>query len=1005
MSDSFTRFIKIIREIFQFDTADLDFGIYRILNEKRGQIEDYLNNRLPQVVDQAFAHYTESDRVKLQERLDALRQQLESAAKVFGQSAFDESGELAASLRGGEVGKEYLAVQAQLTQIEASADLKRSVYNDLANFFERYYQEGDYISKRKRGRDEKYVIPYDGQEVVLYWANQDQYYVKTGEQFRNYRFKAGGYVVQFELRAASTAQNNNKGNRYFVLAGKDAVHWDEQANTLTIYFEYRLLTEKEQQQHGRTAQQQPQNSLNSEAAAVVIAAVKDPTLKAHLALVKEGEEQTSLLKHLTQFTRRNTADFFIHKDLAAFLRRELDFFIKNEVLVLDDLIGGTAQTTGDQVRRARVVRDVGYDIIILLAQIEDFQKRLFEKKKFVTRTEYCVTIDRVPEDLWPAVLANNAQIAEWRALYALDDLLAETPLLNNGVTEGTLRQYPSLVVDTRHFGQAFRDTLLASFDDLDEATDGILISSENFQALNVLLERYREQVKCLYIDPPYNTGNDDGFPYQDSYQHSNWLALMEDRLNLGRKLLTQNGICYISIDDIEGGKLLLFMELTWGSDNRLATLARRTKSGGGSAASHFAVEHDYVIAWAKSKQNLEPLFVPYDPEYAKRYSERDKIGRYYWDTMERSSTQTKPYDIQAPDGTWLKGNWFRNEERFKSDYESGEVRFVKKNDGGWSVQFKQRMPPGRKIRSLLSENEFKSDQLDLEPYGLGGLFSYQKPVALIKHLAQGATQEAKTDYVLDFFAGSGTTGHAVIDLNREDGSSRKYILVEMGEYFETVLLPRIKKVIFSDSWKDGKPQGSSNGVSQLVKYHTLEQYEDALNSLERPRQQEGQLALDLIGDPYLLRYMLDFETQGSPSLLNIEALQSPFDYRLKVKNGLEAEPTPVDLVETFNYLLGLVEKQRRAFDHNGRRYVAVWGTQGRDDIIIIWRNTAGIIDSEEGLLADRDFIRDTIIPTFLGDGWPDRLLVNGLAMAERDGVAAESLDGLFHQLMFAGVDA
>lgn len=1080
MSDSFTRFINIIREIFQFDTADLDFGIYRILNEKREQIEDYLNDRLPQVVDQAFAQYTESDREKLQEQLDALRQQLENAAKVFGQPAFDESGDLVAALRGGEVGKEYLAVQGQLEQIEASADLKRSVYNDLANFFERYYQDGDYISKRKRGRDEKYVIPYDGQEVVLYWANQDQYYVKTGEQFRNYRFKAGEYIVQFELRSASTAQNNNKGNRYFILAGKDAIHWDEPVNTLTLYFEYRLLTDKEQQQHGRTAQQQPQDSLNSAAATAVISSVRDATLKAHLAQVKEGEERNVLLKHLTQFTRRNTADFFIHKDLAAFLLRELEFFIKNEVLLLDDLIGGAAQATGDQIRRARVVRDVGHSIITLLAQIEDFQKRLFEKKKFATRTEYCVTVDRVPEELWPQILANEDQLAEWHELFALDDLLAETPLLNNGISEATLRQYPALVVDTRHFDQPFKEALLASFDDLDEATDGILINSENFQALNLILESYREQVKCIYIDPPYNTG-EDGFLYRDNYQHSSWLTMIQNRAALAKDLLPPDGIFLVSIHDDEQHRLRTLCSDVFGENNFLANLVWKSRQNVDSRAkNNISNDHEFILAYGQAFRGAE--------KDLSKYSNPDNDPRGPWmsdNMVGLRSKRDRPnlhYDIlvglvEALPDNGLTGTWKVGEYELivnsltELNQESGDIhagsyifamgdtdgftftaRFVGNmshlssgmpvpaniypcTDKGWRYEPKSMAARILDKRIIWPESETgrprkktflkelksaytgfssvvgytRDGTIELKEMFGEEVLAFPKPTSLLEAVINQAVEEQSV--VLDFFAGSGTTAHAVINLNREDGGDRKYILVEMGEYFETVLLPRIKRVVFSDSWKDGKPQGSSNGVSQLIKYHTLEQYEDTLNNLERPRQQEGQLAFAQLGDPYLLRYMLDFETQGSPSLLNIEALQSPFEYKLAIQNGLEAKETTVDLVETFNYLLGLVEKQRRAFDHDGRRYVAVWGTQasGRsaasDNIVIVWRITAGIVDNEEGLLADRDFICDTIIPAFLGDGWPDRLLVNGMAIAERDGVAAESLDGLFHQLMFAGVEA
>ena len=170
-----------------------------------------------------------------------------------------------------------------------------------------------------------------------------------------------------------------------------------------------------------------------------------------------------------------------------------------------------------------------------------------------------------------------------------------------------------------------------------------------------------------------------------------------------------------------------------------------------------------------------------------------------------------------------------------------------------------------------------------------------------------------TSLVLDYFAGSGTTGHAVINLNREDGGSRKYILVEMGDYFDTVLKPRIQKVVYSKDWKDGKPV-SREGSSQLVKVLRLESYEDALNNLEVRKPSSGQGELDFSGDDmkdfredYLLHYMLDVETRGSASLLNIDGFRDPFAYELKIASSSagETQPTQVDLIETFNYLLGL----------------------------------------------------------------------------------------------------
>lgn len=240
-----------------------------------------------------------------------------------------------------------------------------------------------------------------------------------------------------------------------------------------------------------------------------------------------------------------------------------------------------------------------------------------------------------------------------------------------------------------------------------------------------------------------------------------------------------------------------------------------------------------------------------------------------------------------------------------------------------------------------------------------------------------STLANNVEYILDFFAGSGTSAHAVINLNREDGGRRKYILVEMGDYFETVLLPRIKKVVYSDKWKDGKPQ-KGKGISHFFKYFYLEQYEDTLNNLELHRKQDGHWAWERFGDEYLLRYMLDFETLGSPPRLNLNEFQDPFNYKLKVQGGDEIRECVVDLVETLNYLLGIHVKKMRQFQGNGRLYRVVLGEKDGKRIVIVWRPLKGLNGDTMALQQDRQFIQCTVIPALLGEGKkPDRLLVNG----------------------------
>jgi adenine-specific DNA-methyltransferase len=422
--------------------------------------------------------------------------------------------------------------------------------------------------------------------------------------------------------------------------------------------------------------------------------------------------------------------------------------------------------------------------------------------------------------------------------------------------------------------------------------------------------------------------------------------MMAQRLPALKEILAEDAAIFISLDDAELHRAISLLEQTFSASGHLATFARRTKSGGGSAADAFAVEHDYVIAWAKNSTESRKFFIKHDPEYLKRYSESDEDGRYFWDTMERSSTATKPYLIEAPDGSLLNGRWFRSEARFKEDQKRGDARVVKVGSGTWSVQFKQRLAAGRKMRSLMAENEFRSQPKDLGDLGFGDLFTYPKTLFLLERVIECSTFSENTGaFVLDPFAGSGTTGHAVINLNREDGGDRKYILIEMGEHFDTVLVPRLKKVIYSKDWKDGKPQSRNTGISHCFKILRLESYEDTLNNLRLHRTREQELALEKFSpearEDYQLGYMLDLEATGSQSLLNVSAFTDPFDYTLQIATGTagETKPTQVDLVETFNWLLGLTVL---AQGHGGG-VTWVEGTNPEGEkVLVLWRNTTAV---------------------------------------------------------------
>ena len=354
----------------------------------------------------------------------------------------------------------------------------------------------------------------------------------------------------------------------------------------------------------------------------------------------------------------------------------------------------------------------------------------------------------------------------------------------------------------------------------------------------------------------------------------------------------------------------------------------------------------------------------------------------------------------APDGR--PGRWRYGKTKIEEMLDNDDIDWAKVNSV-WLPYEKVYEPTSDENRILkersifydLVENTAGSNELKAL-FGIKDVFPNPKPSDLIHHLCLLTTQD--NDLVVDFFVGSGTTAHAVINLNRQDGGKRKYLLVEVGNWFETVMLPRVKKVVFCEKWKNGKPVGG-NGISHFIKYQYVEQYEDTLNNLELPRQAERQRMLEIFGDEYLLKYMLDSETQGSPCLLNLDRFKNPFAYKLRVQERDEIRECTIDLVETFNYLLGIKVKKMMAFEDSGRTYRAVLGEKNGNRLAIVWRPTTTLENNNEALMRDKSFIEKTILPALLGEAKPDRVLINGISFVE----GAETVEPEFKRLMFSGV--
>lgn len=351
------------------------------------------------------------------------------------------------------------------------------------------------------------------------------------------------------------------------------------------------------------------------------------------------------------------------------------------------------------------------------------------------------------------------------------------------------------------------------------ATQNLYIEGDNLEVLKLLQKSYANKVKMIYIDPPYNTGKD--FVYKDNYKdnlknyqqvtgqvddegnklstnsdsdgryHSNWLNMMYPRLRLARNLLKDDGVIFISIDEIEFSKLRIICDEIFGETNHIADFVWQNKKGGGNDAKYVAVEHEYVLMYAKNETNLHNLFEPYKPEYLLRYKEEDENGKYFWDTFKRKSGK-QYYPIICPDGSILEydelGNrisWLRSEERFKNDIAIGDIRIVQINNN-WTVHFKQRLPLGKKPRTIFLEESIwakvgtNSDGSNsiVELFGKE-VFSHPKPLGLMSQILGFSSQDG--DIIMDFFSGSATFFHASILQQLEQGKKLKTICVQLPE--------------------------------------------------------------------------------------------------------------------------------------------------------------------------------------------------------------------------------
>lgn len=955
----YNELVKKLKEIFQIDRPELDFGIYRILNSRADEINDYLDNKLNAKIQTALVDAGNANKADLE-------QQLQVAIKAAIDAGFEP-----------DQSPKVQAFKKQIAETATGAsEHVNAVFSHLLTFFSRYYDNGDFISKR-RYKGDTYAIPYAGEEVMLHWANKDQYYIKSGENFANYAFKLDdGRKVSFKLLSADTAKDNRKDNdadRRFVLIEPhtrtkldedgEAFEQDYQpvevvkstemingesveTEELVIHFEYKAMKKGTKQD-------------------VLVQAAIDTILSdtqvqqqwmdlSKRAPTESNPSRTELERHLTTYTQRNTADYFIHKDLGGFLSNELDFYIKNEVMNLDNVQNAEVFANIEkQLRMIQCLRSVAQELITFLAQLENFQKKLWTKKKFVTKTDFLATIDIVPEELHADVVKNNEQWNEWEGLgYTFENK-----------DKNTLFNSPYLMLNTRLFNSEFYEKFLISINNLEDRIDGYLYHSDNYQALNLLSKKYSKKINCIYIDPPYNSPSSE-IAYKNSFKHSSWLTLMDNRLEKSKSLISEDAGIVIAIDKYEQNGLERLLKQNFSNYKVTNIPVEHNKKGvqgdGFSFTNEFAVfavpdlkgvinrktlpesewEFDNLRNWGgeslrtDGKTCFYPIIVKNDKV----------IG--FGDVCEDSFHPDSSNVHQADGSVWVypidkKG--IERKWRFARDTVEKIIDILKvkvSKDGVIQIEKAKADAPYKTVwySSLFNAGDYGTKVLTDMGFDKD-LFDFPKSVHTVIESISAICKPHNDNIVLDYFAGSGTTAQAVKNINLKNNTRMKFKLVEQGEYFNTVIIPRIQKMSCTLDWKGGKPANIQGGGSQLVKVVTLESYEDTLNNISLSKKNADLFGLisSEASDDYLLKYMLEEESKGS--LLNTDNFRKPFDYQMNIATDSAGatERKTIDLVETFNYLIGLHVKSIESNIERG--FVRVEGTlPSGERTLILWRD-------------------------------------------------------------------
>jgi len=622
-----------------------------------------------------------------------------------------------------------------------TGSFKEEFFDKLYSFFEKYFSESGsvYFVKTANWQRVYEQVYTDNKDVVLFWKTHMLYYVKSDILFQS---------IDVEIEEEETLQKYNF--KFDVGKLKNKQNNEKKA----IIFEFREVKEEINDVDLIKGQEGKKVYVFD-----VLYSERGRKTKTDDIIKKTKIPEAIIEKAFKTFKKQSEVDFFINKNADKFLNEQLDMYLHQTLLDEENKFN---QARLDQLK---TIKTFAKKIISFIAQFEDELVRIWNKPKFALNSNYVITLDKLSDEIVGRISEHNnlnEQIKEWQELGMVND-----SFVFNNIDE----KYKHLPIDTKYFKDLELD-ILGLFDNLDEELDGRLIHSENYQALNTLQERDREKVQCIYIDPPFNTGSD--FAYVDKFQDSTWLSLMNDRIELARKFLRDDGSFYLHLDYRADylGKILLnniFLQ-----ENYLNNIIWNYGSGGKSEI-FFGRKHDDIFLFKKKNNLFNADLIGIERGKMKKNNMKksiDKDGREY-------------YSIKS-NGKIYK--YYQDEKVVPNDV--------------WNISHLQQKDPERVS------------------------FNTQKPEKLLERILVASSNE--NTFILDFFTGSATTIATAHKLNR------KWLGVEMGEHFDTVDIPRMKTVLSGKISGISKELEKENKLKKggFFKYYSLEQYENTLRNMK-----------------------------------------------------------------------------------------------------------------------------------------------------------------------------